>query len=99
MLRFVGGGVGWGGWVVWGLSLVESNPPVNLCQMLANSFLTKGRKKNSCWARLINQLAKSVMNIMFSFFTEVPHFHIFVIQVNLIILGLFLTVCCHAFTF
>lgn len=43
MLRFVGGGV----WVVWGLSLVESNPPVNLCQMLANSFLTKGRKKTA----------------------------------------------------
>lgn len=47
MLRFVGGGVGGVGWVVWGLSLVESNPPVNLCQMLANSFLTKGRKKTA----------------------------------------------------
>lgn len=39
MLRGVGrGGVGQ-------LSLAESNPPVNLCQMSANSLLTKGRKK------------------------------------------------------
>lgn len=80
------------------LSLAESNPPVNVSKFMFDQRETK-KKENSCWARLINQLAKSVMNIMFSFFTEVPHFHIFVIQVNLIILGLFLAGCCHAFTF
>lgn len=96
MLRFVGG---WGGGGCVGVVASGVKSTSKFVPNVSKFVFDQREKKNSCWARLINQLAKSVMNIMFSFFTEVPHFHIFVIQVNLIILGLFLTVCCHAFTF